>query len=293
MKRKTGAQEHTIIIGTILASIVVFVLGFFLGRVWVLMPQEKMVKEEKTIAPAVSETEEELEFEETLTQLKEQKIKEELKREKEAKEKVKRTMEEEEQKETEEKLALLKERQEEERKKELEKKRKKEALMAEEKERELTKMKEEKQKEEKELDKKRQEEQKRKLEAEEKRKREQEAQKALEAKRKVMMEEKSKAEQEKPKPVEEKHTPPPTLAEGEYFTLQLQSSPNRERVEDLLTQLRAQGYAAYINHADLKEKGIWYRIRLGKYTTQEEAIKDGERLKSKGIISQYWITKNK
>ena len=47
MKKKTGAQEHTIIIGTILASILVFILGFFLGRAWVMMPQEKMVQVKK------------------------------------------------------------------------------------------------------------------------------------------------------------------------------------------------------------------------------------------------------
>lgn len=47
MKKKTGTQEHTIIIGTILASILVFVLGFFLGRVWVLMPQEKIWKDKQ------------------------------------------------------------------------------------------------------------------------------------------------------------------------------------------------------------------------------------------------------
>ncbi|MEW6097090.1 MAG: SPOR domain-containing protein, partial [bacterium] len=109
------------------------------------------------------------------------------------------------------------------------------------------------------------------------------------------LEEKIKAtKEEKPKPKEEKPEPTPTpiqLSEGEYFTIQLQSSQDRERVEELLTELRGRGYAAYAIAADLKEKGMWYRIRLGKYNTHEEAVKDAENLRSKGIISNYWITK--
>jgi len=290
MKKKTGAQEHTIIIGTILASILVFVLGFFLGRVWVLMPQEKMFKAQKKPTPTIVETEaEKKEFEDTLALLKNQKLQEEKAREQEAKEKAKRIMEEEEKKKREIQLALLKEEQEKERKKELEKIRekevKKEKELAREKE-ELAKKREEEVKKEKELAKRKEEEQKRKLQKlqEEQKRKQEEIQKAMEAKRKALAE-------EKPKPVEGKYTPPSPGAKDEHYTLQLQASPNRERVEELLAELRARGYSAYAVQADLKEKGIWYRIRLGKYNTQEEAIEDGERLKSKGIISNYWITK--
>lgn len=118
MKKKTGTQEHTIIIGTILASILVFVLGFFLGRVWVLMPQEKMVNVKKEPAPAVVEQQEK-EFEDILAQLKQQKMREESERkQKEAEERDKKIKEEKSKKEIENRLALLQEKKrEEERKK--------------------------------------------------------------------------------------------------------------------------------------------------------------------------------
>lgn len=273
MKKKTGAQEHTIIIGTILASILVFVLGFFLGRVWVLMPQEKMVQSKEEHPPAIVESEEG-EFEDTLAQLSEQKkliAEEERKRQKKEKERIEEAQRD---REKERKAALLKEkiRQEEERRKkeELAKKSEREKLLAQKKEEELAKKKTESKKQQ-----------------EQERKRKEDAQKTLEAKKKAVNEEKVKPKEEKPEP-----TTPPTLdSEGEYYTIQLQSSQNKERVEKLLTELRAQGYTVYAIQADLKEKGIWYRIRLGKYNTNEEAINDAEKLKSKGTINSYWIVK--
>jgi len=340
MKKKPGAQEHTIIIGTILASILVFVLGFFLGRVWILMPQEKMVDVKKEPAPVVTEPEEvgkpekEEEFEGTLARLKQQKMLEERKRtgveekvegkepnstvggseeviepEKEeefeetlARLKQQKMMEEIKIKEAEEKAKRIKEEKMkelalEEKKKEEEQKRKEALVKKIERERLLAqqKGKEEKLSKEIAMAKKRKEElekeeQRRKLQKqqeEQERKKRQEAQKALEENKKVIKEA-PKPQEEKPKPI----TPPTLTSEGEYFIIQLQSSQNKERVEELLTELRSRGYPAYAIEADLKEKGVWYRIRLGnKYKTYEDAVKDAENLKSKGIISNYWITK--
>ncbi|MEW6618744.1 MAG: SPOR domain-containing protein [bacterium] len=273
MKKKTGAQEHTIIISTILGSILVFVLGFFLGRAWVLMPQEKMTKVKKT-TPVVSEQKEE-EFEDTLSQLREQKrmIEELEKQETQKIEEGKRK------KESELRLAQLREKKkQEQQEKELAKKGEKEKLLADQKEKErLAKL-----AQEKELAMKEEEEQKRRLQKELKRKQEVEK-KALEAKQKAIKEQKPQP------PVEEKETP--SSPSQEEFTIQLQSSQNRERVEELLTELRNRGYLAYAIQVDLKEKGIWYRIRLGKYNSREEALNEAEKLKNKGVISNYLITK--
>ncbi len=58
MKRKPASRENSIIIGTILASGIVFVFGFFLGRAWVMIPQEQVDGYQKKSGAPVVLTEE-------------------------------------------------------------------------------------------------------------------------------------------------------------------------------------------------------------------------------------------
>ena len=58
MKRKPASRENSIIIGTILASGIVFVFGFFLGRAWVMIPQEQVNGYQKKSGAPVVLTEE-------------------------------------------------------------------------------------------------------------------------------------------------------------------------------------------------------------------------------------------
>lgn len=295
MKKKTGAQEHTIIIGTILASVLVFVLGFFLGRAWVLMPQEKMVQVKKEPIPQVIVEPEPKgeDFEDTLAKLKQKKIMEEDMKTKEAESGIKRIQEEKRQKEEKMKLAILLE----EKKKQQEQEKTKMALAKKEKERLLAQQLA--QQTEKELVEKKKTEEKKKeeLRLKELDKKKAEAKKVGQASRNVASSlsspSLSSVQEAKEKAKEEKLTPPtPAVPSGEVeYTIQLQSSPDKQKVEELLTELRNRGYAAYAIQADLKEKGIWYRIRLGKYSSQEEAIKDAEKLKNTGVFSSYWITR--
>lgn len=54
IKRKPASRENSIIIGTILASGFVFVFGFFLGRAWVMIPQEQVdTYQNKSGAPVI------------------------------------------------------------------------------------------------------------------------------------------------------------------------------------------------------------------------------------------------
>ncbi|MFH1898259.1 MAG: SPOR domain-containing protein [Candidatus Desantisbacteria bacterium] len=54
MKKRPASRENSIIIGTILASGIVFVFGFFLGRAWVMIPQEQVDGyQKKSGAPVV------------------------------------------------------------------------------------------------------------------------------------------------------------------------------------------------------------------------------------------------
>ncbi|MDI6736407.1 MAG: SPOR domain-containing protein [bacterium] len=292
MKKKTGAQEHTIIIGTILASVLVFVLGFFLGRAWVMMPQEKMVQVKKeSPSPVIVAPEPEGEdFEDTLAKLKQKKIMEEAMKTKEAQFEIKRNQKEKEerkQKEEKMKLAILLE----EKRKQQEQEKIKMALAKKEKER-LQAL------QEKELDEKKKAEAKKKEEIRLKELAEKKEVSPRAEAKKVGQDSQSSVQKTEEKAKEEKitqgdispQTPEVPSEEGKY-TIQLQSSRDRQKVEELLTELRNRGYAAYVIQADLKEKGVWYRIRLGKYDSKEEAIQDAERLKNMGVFSSYLITK--
>ncbi|MFH1562977.1 MAG: SPOR domain-containing protein [Nitrospirota bacterium] len=283
MKKKTGAQEHTIIIGTILASVLVFVLGFFLGRAWVMMPQEKMVQVKKESSPVVvvkSDSEGE-DFEDTLAKLKQKKIMEEEMKTKEAESGIKRNQEEKRQKEEEMKLAILLE----EKKKQEEQEKRKMALAK--KERFLAQQTEKELVEKKKVEEKKRVEEKKKVET----KKVGQVSSLSSIQKEVLPRAEKKAKEEKlTRDNISPQTPTLPSGEGEY-TIQLQSSPDRQKVEELLAELRNRGHAAYAIQADLKEKGVWYRIRLGKYSSQEEAIKDAEKLKNTGVFSSYWITR--
>lgn len=57
------------------------------------------------------------------------------------------------------------------------------------------------------------------------------------------------------------------------FTLQLSASQAREDADRFAGKLRAQGYQPYIVESELKDRGRWYRVRMGKFATKEAAAK--------------------
>jgi cell division septation protein DedD len=58
MKKRSTNRENSIIIGTILASGIVFIFGFFLGQAWVTIPQEQVDTYQKSSGTPVVLTEE-------------------------------------------------------------------------------------------------------------------------------------------------------------------------------------------------------------------------------------------
>ena len=57
------------------------------------------------------------------------------------------------------------------------------------------------------------------------------------------------------------------------FTLQLSASQAREEADRFAAKLRARGYQPYIVESDLKDRGRWYRVRMGKFSSKEAAAK--------------------
>jgi cell division septation protein DedD len=61
------------------------------------------------------------------------------------------------------------------------------------------------------------------------------------------------------------------------YTIQLGSFQQKEKAHALQNQLKKQGFLAYVITEKLPERGTWYRVKMGKFDTPEEA--------------QQWITK--
>ncbi len=57
------------------------------------------------------------------------------------------------------------------------------------------------------------------------------------------------------------------------FTLQLSASQVREDADRFAAKLRERGYQPYIVESDVKDRGRWYRVRMGKFPSKEAAVK--------------------
>jgi len=77
-----------------------------------------------------------------------------------------------------------------------------------------------------------------------------------------------------------------------YFSLQLFSSKKRQDAEKLLSKLRKKGYNVVIVHKEIKNRGLWYRVRLGEFDVLKDAKAAGKELKEKEKLN-FWISKNK
>lgn len=68
------------------------------------------------------------------------------------------------------------------------------------------------------------------------------------------------------------------------------SLPSIDDAKRVQVQLKNSGYSAYITEFKQQNK-IWYRVRVGFYSTQREANQIGRNLSQKPFIKNYWIVK--
>lgn len=74
-----------------------------------------------------------------------------------------------------------------------------------------------------------------------------------------------------PPPVEEPRATVVSDGEGIY-TVQVSSWQSRRNAEDDAARFQGQGHEVYIQRANIPEKGgIWYRVRVGRFATKEQA----------------------
>jgi cell division protein FtsN len=70
------------------------------------------------------------------------------------------------------------------------------------------------------------------------------------------------------------------------YTLQVASYPDKDGAEHDVKKLKQSGYAAFIVSADVPGKGVWYRVRLGSFSSKASAEKLQKDVQAKqGIAS--------
>lgn len=91
-----------------------------------------------------------------------------------------------------------------------------------------------------------------------------------------------------PAPLEEPR--PTVVATGEgIYTVQVSSWQSRRNAETDAARFEGQGHEVYIQRANIPEKGgIWYRVRVGRFATQEEAQALADELVYQ-LQSGFWL----
>jgi cell division septation protein DedD len=90
-----------------------------------------------------------------------------------------------------------------------------------------------------------------------------------------------------------KATPAPENAEqkevGKTWSVQLNAFPDERSAKQLVDRLKNKGYNAVISEARNKGK-VWYRVRVGKYSSREEADKALESFKTRENFEKAFAT---
>ena len=69
---------------------------------------------------------------------------------------------------------------------------------------------------------------------------------------------------------------------GKVYTVQVAAVKAAKDADRLVAQLKKKGYPAYRAISKVQNKGIWFRVRVGKYNSRAEASRTMEKLKKLG-----------
>ena len=69
---------------------------------------------------------------------------------------------------------------------------------------------------------------------------------------------------------------------GKVYTVQVAAVKAAKDADRLVVQLKKKGYPAYRTISKVQGKGIWFRVRVGKYKSRVEARRTMEKLKKSG-----------
>jgi cell division septation protein DedD len=71
-------------------------------------------------------------------------------------------------------------------------------------------------------------------------------------------------------------------ATDKNLTIQAASLRDRQEAQELVDKLKKKGYPAYKTIGNVPEKGVWFRVRVGQYSSREESAGTMKRLKKDG-----------
>ena len=73
--------------------------------------------------------------------------------------------------------------------------------------------------------------------------------------------------------------------EGEKtFTIQVASLKDEKTSDRMVAKLKELGYPAYKTNVTIPELGVWFRVRVGHYSSKEEASSTIEGLKKRNLL---------
>ena len=94
-------------------------------------------------------------------------------------------------------------------------------------------------------------------------------------------------------PVKKQAAPPPpkqpvaskseVRPSGKVYTIQVAAVKAAKDADRLVAQLKQKGYAAYSTISKVQDKGIWFRVRVGKYKNKADARATKQKLEKTGM----------
>ena len=85
---------------------------------------------------------------------------------------------------------------------------------------------------------------------------------------------------------EKSKAPPPQRKAGENYTIQIAAAKTVEEADKIVSKLQAKGLDAYHYEVELEGRK-YFRIRVGRYQTKEEAIQVHDRLTAQGYKNMF------
>ena len=77
---------------------------------------------------------------------------------------------------------------------------------------------------------------------------------------------------------------------GKGWSVQANAYPDSKSASDLVDRLKNKGYNAFVTEANVKGK-VWYRVRVGRFGSREEAEKTAAALKSNENLANAFATR--
>ena len=71
------------------------------------------------------------------------------------------------------------------------------------------------------------------------------------------------------------------------YTIQIAAYQEREMAEEDVKKMKTRGYAAFVVSSTMPDKGTWYRVRLGSFSSRAAAEKLLKQLQAKEGISSF------